>query len=294
MSSATGRRTPRRAGRDRPERRPGAHRRARHLHGVGRRGLRRRARRRRPRRPGHHPARRHRLGQAGAAPRRPPGTGSPRRRPSAGRWRCGPTSRPSRWATGCCAAPAPSTARRANSVLAMGPSGCRRTTTTGWSRFYEALGRRPIAAVLPDSAEDALFRAHGWVLESHDHDTVFQLAGVARRRAVACRRRPLAAAELSATTGGHRGRPASATRRPASPRRTPTTGSASAPSRWTRPSARAGLGPRRHGRAAGLGRRARRDHGVPPGPRRQRPGPRALRRTRLRRAPPLPLPGRAA
>ncbi len=47
---------------------------------------------------------------------------------------------------------------------------------------YEALGQRPIAAVLPDSAEDALFRGHGWVLESHDHDTVFQIAGVAAAR----------------------------------------------------------------------------------------------------------------
>ncbi len=70
------------------------------------------------------------------------------------------------------------TARRANSVLAMSPSGL----TDDYDRvvaFYEGRGRRPIAAVLPDSAEDALFRSHRWVLESHDHDTVFQLAGVA-------------------------------------------------------------------------------------------------------------------
>ncbi len=76
-----------------------------------------------------------------------------------------------------------STARRANSVLAMGPSG----VADDYARVvahYEALGQRPIAAVLPDSDEDALFRSHGWVLESHDHDTVFQLAGIAavRRR----------------------------------------------------------------------------------------------------------------
>ena len=74
-----------------------------------------------------------------------------------------------------------STARRANSVLAMGPSG----VDDGFERVvahYEALGQRPIAAVLPESAEDALFRGHGWVLESHDHDTVFQLAGVAAAR----------------------------------------------------------------------------------------------------------------
>ncbi len=74
-----------------------------------------------------------------------------------------------------------SRARRANSVLAMGPSGVE----DGYERVvahYEALGQRPIAAVLPDSDEDALFRAHGWVLESHDHDTVFKLTGVAAAR----------------------------------------------------------------------------------------------------------------
>jgi GNAT superfamily N-acetyltransferase len=74
-----------------------------------------------------------------------------------------------------------STARRANSVLAMGPSG----VADDYDRVvahYSALGQRPIAAVLPDSDEDALFRTHGWVLESHDHDTVFQLAGIAALR----------------------------------------------------------------------------------------------------------------
>jgi len=74
-----------------------------------------------------------------------------------------------------------STARRANSVLAMAPSG----VDDDYERVvahYESLGQRPIAAVLPDSAEDALFRRHGWVLESHDHDTVFKLAGVAAAR----------------------------------------------------------------------------------------------------------------
>jgi N-acetylglutamate synthase len=73
------------------------------------------------------------------------------------------------------------TARRANSVLAMCPSG----VADDFERvvaFYESRGRRPIAAVLPDSEEDALFRGHGWVPESHDHDTVFQIAGVAAAR----------------------------------------------------------------------------------------------------------------
>src|SRR4051794_16081780 len=73
------------------------------------------------------------------------------------------------------------TARRANSVLAMAPSG----VAGDYDRvvaFYEARGQRPIAAVLPDSAEDELFRSHGWVPESHEHDTVFELAGVATAR----------------------------------------------------------------------------------------------------------------
>jgi GNAT superfamily N-acetyltransferase len=74
-----------------------------------------------------------------------------------------------------------STARRANSVLAMGPPGVEE----GYERVvahYERLGQRPIAAVLPDSEEDDLFAGQGWVLESHDHDTVFMIAGVAAAR----------------------------------------------------------------------------------------------------------------
>ncbi len=73
------------------------------------------------------------------------------------------------------------TARRANSVLAMTPSGL----ADAYERvvaFYAGLGQRPIAAVLPDSAEDALFSERGWVLESHDDHTVFQLTGVAAAR----------------------------------------------------------------------------------------------------------------
>jgi GNAT superfamily N-acetyltransferase len=74
-----------------------------------------------------------------------------------------------------------STARRANSVLAMGPPGVEGAFERVVAH-YDALGQRPIAAVLPDSAEDALFRDHGWVPESHEPDTVFQLAGVAAAR----------------------------------------------------------------------------------------------------------------
>lgn len=72
-----------------------------------------------------------------------------------------------------------STARRANSVLAIGPSGADGDYERVLA-FYAARTGRPIAAVLPDSAEDALFRSHGWGLESHDADTLFQLGGVSR------------------------------------------------------------------------------------------------------------------
>lgn len=71
------------------------------------------------------------------------------------------------------------TARRANSVLAFGPSGVA-DDYAQVVEFYGATTGRPIAAVLPDSAEDDLFRAHGWGLESPDADTVFQLAAVSQ------------------------------------------------------------------------------------------------------------------
>lgn len=67
------------------------------------------------------------------------------------------------------------TARRANSVLAFVPAG----VPDAYERvvaFYD----RPVAAVLPDSDEDALFRGHGWGPESGDADTLFQLASVAQ------------------------------------------------------------------------------------------------------------------
>jgi N-acetylglutamate synthase len=72
---------------------------------------------------------------------------------------------------------ATATARRANSVLAFAEAG----VPDAYDRvvgFYD----RPIAAVLPGSPEDELFRAHGWGPESHDADTLFQLAGVAQVR----------------------------------------------------------------------------------------------------------------
>lgn len=84
------------------------------------------------------------------------------------------------------------TARRANSVLAFAPAG----VPDAYQRvvaFYD----RPVAAVLPDSEEDALFRDHGWELESHDADTLFQLASVAQtQRALRSRADPAAEVEL--------------------------------------------------------------------------------------------------
>lgn len=70
-----------------------------------------------------------------------------------------------------------SRARRANSVLAFVPAG-----VDGAYERVVAHYERPIAAVLPGSAEDDLFRGHGWGLESHDADTLFQLASLAQVR----------------------------------------------------------------------------------------------------------------
>lgn len=70
---------------------------------------------------------------------------------------------------------ATSTARRANSVMAFGPAG----VPDAYERVV-AHYERPVANVLPDSPEDALFRDHGWVTEGHEADTVFMLAPAAR------------------------------------------------------------------------------------------------------------------
>lgn len=71
------------------------------------------------------------------------------------------------------------TARRANSVLAFGPSGLEDSYEQVLA-FYARTTGRPIAAVLPGSAQDELFRARGWGSESHDADTVLQVAGVSQ------------------------------------------------------------------------------------------------------------------
>ena len=77
------------------------------------------------------------------------------------------------------------TARRANSVLAMGPAGVPEAVDRV-AAHYTALGRRPIACVEPDSDEDELFRSHGWVPDTPQPDSLFQMAGVAAvRRALA-------------------------------------------------------------------------------------------------------------
>jgi N-acetylglutamate synthase len=66
------------------------------------------------------------------------------------------------------------TARRANSVLAFGPSGVE-GDVEAVVRHYD----RPVAAVLPDSPEERLFRDHGWEVERPEPDTSFQIAGTA-------------------------------------------------------------------------------------------------------------------
>ena len=67
--------------------------------------------------------------------------------------------------------------RRANSALAMAPAPPDAlAAVVGW---YERHGQRPIAAVLAGSEEETAFRGHGWVAESRDEPTVFELASVA-------------------------------------------------------------------------------------------------------------------
>jgi N-acetylglutamate synthase len=84
--------------------------------------------------------------------------------------------------------------RRANSALAFGPAGVD-DAVAAVEGHYRALGRRPIAAVLPGAAEEAEFRARGWGLESRDADSLFQLGSVAMARR-ALRERPAYAVQL--------------------------------------------------------------------------------------------------
>jgi GNAT superfamily N-acetyltransferase len=74
-------------------------------------------------------------------------------------------------------------ARRANSVLAMGPAGVDAAVEDPLDRvveWYAGRTGRAVAAVLPGSAEEQAFREAGWVAESNDGDTLFQVAGVAQ------------------------------------------------------------------------------------------------------------------
>jgi N-acetylglutamate synthase len=71
--------------------------------------------------------------------------------------------------------------RRANSVLAMvAPTVADPVAQV--AAHYRAIGRRPIASVLPDSPEDALFRAAGWGPQSDDPDSLFQLTSLVMAR----------------------------------------------------------------------------------------------------------------
>ena len=84
------------------------------------------------------------------------------------------------------------TARRANSVLAFPTTSyesvARATTSydvatvTEVEGHYRALGKPAVAAVLAESDERTFLAGLGWVPESHDADTQFQLASVAAAR----------------------------------------------------------------------------------------------------------------
>jgi N-acetylglutamate synthase len=93
---------------------------------------------------------------------------------------------------------ATATARRANSALAFPPDPSRTSSelvagATGpddvaavsqVEGYYARVGRPAVAAVLAGSAERELLRGLGWVPESHDADTLFQLCPVASVRRV--------------------------------------------------------------------------------------------------------------
>jgi len=68
-------------------------------------------------------------------------------------------------------------ARRANSVLAVGSPGPE-DAIAAITNWYLQQSRHPIAAVLVDSPEQALFEHAGWVPESDDPPTQFRIASV--------------------------------------------------------------------------------------------------------------------
>ena len=65
--------------------------------------------------------------------------------------------------------------RRANSVLAFGPSGVADDVERVVAHY-----ERPVAAVLAGSPEEERLRGLGWVPESDDADALFQVAGLAQ------------------------------------------------------------------------------------------------------------------
>jgi GNAT superfamily N-acetyltransferase len=77
---------------------------------------------------------------------------------------------------------ATATARRANSVLAFPGGSFGPTDVAAVEAYYARLGKPPVAAVLGDSEERSFLAGLGWVPESHDADTQFQLASVASVR----------------------------------------------------------------------------------------------------------------
>ena len=88
---------------------------------------------------------------------------------------------------------ATATARRANSVLAFPPTtssaseGLRHgsydvETVAGVVAHYAGVGKPAVAAVLAESDERAFLSGLGWVPESHEADTLFELAAVATVR----------------------------------------------------------------------------------------------------------------
>jgi len=87
---------------------------------------------------------------------------------------------------------ATATARRANSVLAfpatsyeseaLGHDSYDVATVTEVEAYYRAIGKPAVAAVLAESEQRTFLAGLGWVPESSDADTQFQLASVATAR----------------------------------------------------------------------------------------------------------------
>ena len=167
------------------------------------------------------------------------------------------------------------TARRANSVLAFGAVRRRRRRRAG-RRALRAGRSRPCCRTRPRTT---LFRGRGWVPESHD-----------ARHAVPGRGGRPGGAGVARTDGVSTARPTSSSSRPIPAWSTArigdlASGVAAYADDWVGfrsievapEQRRRGLAPRGDGRAARVGRRAGRDHGVPPGAGRQRARAGALR-----------------